>query len=100
MAEAELQIPLAQAIRALRREILAAIREGEDKDLRFGLGPIELELQLAISREAGGEAGIAFWVVTIGGKGSRTSATTHTVKLVLMPPGDVQVASPVSAQPE
>lgn len=54
---------------------------GEVGDLRFGFGPIEQELQPEISREAGGEAGIAFWAVTAGGKGSRTPATTRTVRL-------------------
>ncbi len=41
---------------------------GEVGDLRFGFGPIEQELQPEISREAGGEAGIAFWVVTAEAK--------------------------------
>jgi hypothetical protein len=84
---AELRIPLGEAIRALRKEIVAAVREGQDEDLRFGLGPIELELQMAMSREAGAEAGISFWIVTIGGKASTTSAQTHTVRLTLTPIG-------------
>jgi hypothetical protein len=96
---AELQIPLAEAIRALRRELLVAVREGADKELQFGLGPIELELQLEISREAGGEAGIKFWVVSVGAKGTRTSATTHTVKITLAPLGDVRVGSLVPEPP-
>jgi len=83
----EVQIHLAETIRALRRELIAATKEGEDAPLRFALGPVNLELQLEIGREVGGEAGVAFWVVTIGGKGSRTSSTTHTIKLTLTPVG-------------
>jgi Trypsin-co-occurring domain 2 len=82
---AELQIPLAQAIRALRAELVEAVRQGKDEEVKFALGPVELELQVQVSKEAGGEAGIAFWLVTIGGRGSRTSGTTHTVKLSLSP---------------
>jgi hypothetical protein len=82
---AELQIPLADAIRALRRELVEAVRQPKDEEVRFALGPIDLELQVEVSKEAGGEAGIDFWLVTIGGKGSRTQATTHTVKLSLSP---------------
>jgi hypothetical protein len=82
---AEPDIPLAEAIRALRRELVAAVAEGEGEEVRFALGPVELEVELAVTREAGGEAGIAFWLVSIGGKGSRTSARTHTVKLTLTP---------------
>jgi hypothetical protein len=81
----ELEIPLAQLVRALRRELNEAVREGEDDDLRFSLGPIELDLQVTVGREAEGEAGIRFYVVTIGGKGSRSTAVTHTVKLKLDP---------------
>jgi NTP-dependent ternary system trypsin peptidase co-occuring protein len=82
---AELHIPLAHAIRALRRELVEAVRQGTDEEVKFALGPVELELQVEASKEAGGQAGIAFGLVTIGGKGSRSSATTHTIKLSLSP---------------
>lgn len=81
----DVDIPLSRAIQALRRELVAAVQEGEDQEVRFALGPIELEFQVELSREAGGEAGIKFWVVSLGGKGSRTSGTTHTVRLSLSP---------------
>jgi hypothetical protein len=65
--------------------LIEAVRQGGDEDVRFALGDVELELQVQVSREAGGEAGIAFWLVTIGGKASRTSGTTHTIRLTLSP---------------
>ena len=81
----EVDLPLASAIDALRRELVAALEQGKDAEVRFALGPVELEFQVEISYEAGGEAGVKFWVVTLGGKGSRSSATTHTVRLRLSP---------------
>jgi hypothetical protein len=45
---------LAQVIGQLRRELSVAMREGED--LRFELGPVELELTIAVSKEAGPNA--------------------------------------------
>lgn len=78
-------IPLASAIRALRAELLEAVRAGEREELRFALGPVELELQVEAAREAGGGAGIKFWVASVGAKGSRSSSTTHTVRLSLTP---------------
>lgn len=99
---ATFEIPLADAIQALRRELAVAVREGVGEDLQFSLGPIELELQVAVSREAGGEAGIKFWVVSIGGRGSRSSTSVHTVKLSLTPisaSGEVRVASIGEEQP-
>jgi Trypsin-co-occurring domain 2 len=81
----ELDVPLATAIEALRRELVAAVQEGADQEVRFALGPIELEFQVEVSREAGVEAGVKFWVVSLGGKGSRTTGKTHTVRLSLSP---------------
>lgn len=81
----ERQIPLAATIRALRRELTAAVRESEDEEIRFALGPIELELRVEVSASGGGEAGIKFWVVSLGGKGERSSDATQTLRLKLTP---------------
>ena len=96
-------IPLSDAIRALRSEITTAMREGQDSDVRFRLGPIELQFGLEIGRKKVGEGGIAFWVIRLGASGERTSAATHTVKLVLTPvgaDGDVLVRDVESDRPE
>lgn len=102
MPDQKAPIPLSDAIRALRSEIVKAAGEGKEKDVRFRLGEIELEFGLEVGREQGGEAGIQFWVITLGGRGSRTSATTHTVRLTLTPvglDGDVLVSDTGSGRP-
>ena len=97
---ADVEIPLAEAIQALRSELVAAAQAAEGESLRFALGPITLEFQFVISREVGGEGGIKFWVVSLTGKGSQISAATHTVKLTLTPAGgDVLVKSDVRERP-
>jgi hypothetical protein len=97
----QVQVPLAEAVRALRREIVVASRAGRDEEVRFRLGPIELEFALEVSREAGGEGALKFWVVSLGGQAKRGSATTHTVRLVLSPAGgDVLVGDEVDKEPE
>ena len=85
-------VGLADAIAALRRELTTAMTAGMDSALRFGLGPVEMEFLLQITRvegsetrEEGGEAGVRFGVVTIGAKDSVTSGSTHRVKLSLQP---------------
>jgi Trypsin-co-occurring domain 2 len=105
MMPAELEIPLAAAIRALRRELVEAVHEGEGEEVRFALGPVELDLQITLSREAGAEGKIAFWVVALGGKGMRTSTTTHTLHLKLSPvrsdlSGPLIVGSEQAERPE
>jgi hypothetical protein len=78
-------IALASAVRALRAELQEAIRVGAGEELRFALGPVELELQVQAAWEGGGEAAIKFWVVSIGAKGGRSSEATHTLRLSLTP---------------
>jgi Trypsin-co-occurring domain 2 len=101
---AELDVPLAEAVHALRAELVSAIEEGEGEALRFGVGPVELELQVEVSREVGGKAGIQFWLVSIGGEGSRSSGSVHTVRLTLSPVDErgepVTVHSSVRGRPE
>jgi hypothetical protein len=78
-------VGLAEAIKALRSELTSSMAEGSDKELKFRLGPVEMEFAVAVTREAGGEAGVKFWVVSLGGKGTLTSETTHRVTLQLQP---------------
>jgi hypothetical protein len=93
----DVRVPLAEAIQALRRELRQAIREGSAEDLRFGVGPVEIECDLVITREAAANGGVRFWLITAEGKGSHTSALTQRVRLTLMPEhvtgGEVKVTS-------
>jgi Trypsin-co-occurring domain 2 len=81
----ELDVPLASAIEVLRNELVEAVRAGKDQEIRFALGPIELELQVAVEKKADGQAGIKFWLVSVGGGAGRSSGTTHTLRLKLTP---------------
>jgi hypothetical protein len=79
------EIGLDDAIRALRRQLSAAVAESQGQELRFGLGPVELEFEMVVSRDAGGGGGIRFWVVSLDGKGSVSKVTTHRIRLRLDP---------------
>lgn len=98
------EVGLADAIRALRSELGNAVAEGKDQDIRFRLGPVEMEFQLEVEKKVGGGGGIKFWVVTIGGQASRSSGTTHRVKLSLQPIGpegqDIDVSNQVGQRPQ
>src|ERR1035438_8340482 len=78
---ANVTVGLAEAIAALREELLAAMDEGQDAPMRFRLAPVELSLQVAVTKEAGGKIG---WHV-LGLGGSFSSATTQTLALRLEP---------------
>ena len=78
-------LELAQTIRALRRELNTAMEQGRDEDVRFVLGPVELELQFQVAGEDGDDAGVRFYVISVGTRTSRSTTETHTIKLSLHP---------------
>jgi len=79
------RVELAQVIGQLRRELSAAIRDGEGEELRFELGPVELELTVAVSREAGPNAKVRFWVIELGADATVSSQATQRITLTLDP---------------
>lgn len=92
-------VGLADAVRALREELTTAIAEGKGKSIRFELGAVEMEFLLEVRRERGGGAGIQFWVISLSGRGSTSSGSTHRVTLSLKPV-DETGASPHIADEE
>ena len=76
---------LAQVIGQLRQELSAAMREGEGEDLRFELGPVELALTVAVSKEVGPNAKVRFWVVELGADAKVASQATQRITLTLNP---------------
>lgn len=88
---------LAEAIADLRRELTTALQAGQEEALRFKLGPVELSFQLQVAKKAGANAGVRFWVVSAGGQGELSKASTHQIKLTLQPVdragGDISIAS-------
>jgi Trypsin-co-occurring domain 2 len=81
-------VGLSDALIALREELLKAQAEGQgnDRKLRFRIPePIELEFQAAVTKDFEGNAGIRWWLVSLGGQASRGDTATHTVRLKLSP---------------
>ncbi|MEU3649765.1 trypco2 family protein [Lentzea sp. NPDC034063] len=79
------EIGLAEAIQALRAELAESIAGSADQDIKFKLGTVDLEFQVAVSDKVEGTAGIKFWVVNAGVKASGSNSATHTVKIQLQP---------------
>lgn len=81
-------VGLSEALIALREELLAAWREGEDggRQLRFRITePVELTFQTAVTQDGKVGAGVKWWLLTLGGEASRGSAATQTLSLKLTP---------------
>lgn len=78
-------IELADVIRDLREQIQLAQIDGADKDLKFELGPVEVELTVAVSSEDTGAAKVRFYVVEVGGSLKDSEVSTQKLKLTLTP---------------
>ncbi|MEU6677455.1 trypco2 family protein [Streptomyces sp. NPDC046925] len=78
-------IELAEMIAQLRGELAAAMAAAQDEELRFELGPVQLEAEFAVQRSEAADGRIRFWVVEAGASGQRTASTTHRVTLSLTP---------------
>jgi hypothetical protein len=74
-------VGLAAAIEALRAELTDAIGLGRGQPIQFGIEPIELTVQAAITKEANGKIG---WSV-LGAGASYDAASTQTLTLRLTP---------------
>jgi hypothetical protein len=76
---------LANTIKALRAELTDAMVGGEGNELRFVLGPVTLDVALAITKDAGGKFGVGFGVLSLGAKGGVTNEATNRLKVSLQP---------------
>lgn len=78
-------IELASVIRDLRDELARAIVVGQGEALRFELGPIELEVAVAVQRSDGAAGKARFWVLELGGDHKKDTSDTQRIKLTLTP---------------
>jgi hypothetical protein len=79
------QIPLAAAIEELRAELLRALELGKDQPLQFRVKPVELEMNVTVTRDAAVSGGVKFWVARVGADASQERVASHKIKLVLEP---------------
>ncbi|SDH91815.1 hypothetical protein SAMN05192558_103313 [Actinokineospora alba] len=78
-------VDLASAIEAVRAGLVEAQRAGQGKPLSFAVGKVEIEFGGEVKTVVGGGGGVKFWVVSVDGKGERSSAATHKVRVELTP---------------
>jgi len=78
-------VELAELIGQLRAELTRAMDAGDGADLRFELGPVELELTVAVNKEAKPGAKVRFWVVELGAEGTVASQAAQRIRLTLDP---------------
>lgn len=78
-------IELAELIRRLRAELVEAMAVSEGEVLRFALGSVDLELSVAVQREAHGSGKLRFWVAELGADAGQGRTDTQLIRLRLDP---------------
>ncbi|MEU6070783.1 trypco2 family protein [Streptomyces sp. NPDC047082] len=78
-------VDLAEAIEALRDSLERAWLSGQGRSIRFKPEPVELTVQVGVTRLGKGSAGIHWQVLTLGGERSRESSSVQTLRLQLTP---------------
>jgi hypothetical protein len=78
-------IELADVISELRAELEHAQMRAKGSALRFEMGPVELEVTVALSREGKAGGKVRFWVAEVNAEGKLSSTSTQKIKLTLNP---------------
>lgn len=78
-------VALAAVIGELRTQLEAAMTASTDADLVFGLGDVEVELEVGVVKTDDAEAGIKLYVFTLGGRMSNEVSSVQRIKLTLSP---------------
>ena len=72
---------LSDVIAQLRASLSNAQKDGEGHNLRFNVEDVEIELQVAVTKEKSGGGGIKFWVLDAKAEGKLSDAITQKIKL-------------------
>ncbi|AWE51851.1 MULTISPECIES: trypco2 family protein [Streptomyces] len=80
-----MEIELADAVAALRDELLEAAARGAGQNLAFQVGPVELEFAVELRADAKVKAGFKAWVVSADAEAGIARGRTHRVKIALTP---------------
>ncbi|MFD7641754.1 trypco2 family protein [Kitasatospora sp. NPDC059795] len=78
-------IELADAIEAIRLELLDASERGRGQAIQFEVGPVTLDFTVELKRDARAKGGIKAWVVSADAEAGVAQTRTHKVSVTLTP---------------
>lgn len=81
----EASTDLAEAVEAVRAELMRAKELGAGSPMEFEVGPVEMQFTVALTREGKTNAGVKVWVIHGDTSGTLTGQRTHQVKITLHP---------------
>lgn len=79
------RIDLADAVAAIRDQLMDAATRAADERIRFEVGPIQLEFTVELQHDAGAKFGVRAWVLSAGVSAASSSQYTQKISLTLTP---------------
>lgn len=78
-------IELADAIEAIRQELLDAAKRGDGQPIQFEVGPVALDFTVELKRDARAKTGVKAWVLSGDLEGGIAQNRVHKVSVTLTP---------------
>ncbi|MGW1339390.1 trypco2 family protein [Streptomyces rubiginosohelvolus] len=93
-----MDVPLADAVAAVRDQLIEAARQvGDDPEVVFAVGPVDMEFEVELRADAKAKAGFKLWAVGAETEAGLSRGRTHRVSFTLTPKrpdgGDLLVRS-------
>jgi hypothetical protein len=79
------RIELADAVEAIRSQLVDAAARGANSDIAFEVGDIQLEFEVQLSRDGTTKGGVKAWVLAAGYESARGRTETQRVSVTLSP---------------
>ncbi|WP_037602206.1 trypco2 family protein [Streptacidiphilus rugosus] len=79
------RIELADAIEAIRTQLVDAAARGTNSDLAFEVGDIHLEFEVQLNHDRTVKGGVKAWVLAAGYEAARGRTETQRVSVTLSP---------------
>jgi Trypsin-co-occurring domain 2 len=77
------ELGLTEAICVLREELEQAVSRSDGQQIRFLIGPVEMEFHVGVRREGGATGKARFWVLEAGTEGRYARETVQRVSITL-----------------
>lgn len=91
------EIGLADAVAAIREELLAAAESGNGQELQFSVGPVDLEFTVVLRTDATVKSGFRAWVLSADAEAGLGRERTQRIALTLTPAMPMDGTSPCAA---
>lgn len=95
-----MEIALADAVEAVRVELLVAADRGVGSEVRFAVGEVVLEFAVELREDRDAQAGFRAWVLTAQAQRSTSRADTHRVSVRLIPQAADGVRMLIAGDPQ